>query len=154
MTNQGPFDNDNNQFVVSYELLQLFRWLFEHEQETLKKLMGRALRNGLHEKLYMHLTAEPEITDDLQQSIVDLFALLETLLYELINENEVQKVVQRNLIPALDHIDSTACDITLLTVSAAKATAVLEENPHEDPKDILCKELLKRWKPSKKLSIH
>lgn len=148
------FDNDNNQFIISYELLQFFKWLLENEQETLKKLMARALRNGLHEKLYAHLAGQEDTEQDLQQNIVDFFALLEALLYDLVNENEVEKVVQRNLIPAINNIDSTACDTNTLAVSAAKATSLWENNPQKDPKDILCKELLKRWKPSKKISVN
>lgn len=151
MNNQGP--NDSNQFVVSYELLQLFRWLFEHEQETLKKVMARALKNGLQEQLYSHLkSAEAESTEELQQSIVDFFALLETLLYELINENEVKRIMQRNILPAIDHIDAAACDNSTVALSIAKATSLCENDPRKDPKEILFKELLKRWKPAKKLS--
>jgi hypothetical protein len=152
MAQQGPFDNDNSQFVVSHELLQLFKWLFEHEQEALKKIVGRALRNGLHETLVY--APDYESPEELQQSVVDFFALLETLLYELINEAEVKKVIQRDLIPALDHIDLTACDDATVAMSAAKVTSMLEEDPLKDPKVALCKELLKRWKPSKKLNPH
>jgi hypothetical protein len=153
MSNQGPFDNDNNQFVVSHELLELFRWLFEHEQEHLKKLISRALRDGFHQQL-QHKSEGYDTPEELQQSVVDFFALLETLLYELVNETEVQKVIQRNLLPALDHIDSTVCDDNIVAMSAAKVTSMLEDDPLQDPKTALCKELLKRWKPSKKLSTN
>ncbi len=151
--NQGPFDNDNNQFVVSYELLQLFKWLFDHEQEALKKLVSKALRNGLHETL-AYQTEGFENPEELQQNVVDFFALLDTLLYELIHETETKKVIQRALIPALDQIDSKVCDDVTVAVTAAKVTSQLEDNPLQDPKTALCKELLKRWKPSKKLSMH
>lgn len=148
---QGPFDNDNNQFVVSYELLQLFRWLLENEQDTLKKLIARSLQNGLNERLCSSQSCEPEIQEDLQQSIVDFFAVFDTLLYDAVNESEVKRVLQRNMIPAIDHIDSTMCDNSVLALSIAKATSTCENNPSEDPKDILCKELLKRWKPAKRI---
>lgn len=147
-------DNNNNQFVVSYELLHLFRWLFDHEQETMKKLMTKSLRNGLSDKLYAIQAHKEETTQEIQQSVVDFFALLETLLYEIINEEEVRRIVQRNLIPAIDHIDATVCDTATVALSLAKATSALENNPNTNAKEVLCKELLRRWKPAKKLSTH
>lgn len=151
----GPFDNDNNQFVISYELLCLFQWLFEHEQETLKKLMEKALNNGLHERLYQRNTIlQQSPQEDLQQSIIDFFSLLEILLYELLNEKQVKKVIEQNLMPAIKNIDSAAYDNATLALSIAKATAFYESNPEQNPKDILCKEILKRWKPSKKIALN
>ncbi len=151
--NNGPFDNDTQQFVVSFQLLQLLRWLFEHEQETLKKVVNRALKNGLDEMLFQP-AGRCESEDELQQSIVEFFSLLETLLYESLHEDETKKLKERILIPAVDHIDAAVCDDTLVALSVAKAASAIESNPYEDPKEVLCKELLKRWKPSKKLSMH
>lgn len=155
MFDQGPFDNDNSQFVVSYELLQLFRWLFENEQESLKKLIEKALLNGLNDKLItLSSNKNNHSNHELQQSIVDFFALLETILYEITNENEVKKVVERNLIPAIDHIDSSVCDNKTVNSSVARAATLCQNNPNENPKEILCKELLKRWKPNKKITLN
>ncbi len=149
--NQGPFDNDN-QFVVSYELLLLFRWLLENEEESLKKLINKALHNGFYNEIdTIPLSYEEESQNELQHTLVDFFSLLETLLYELMSENEVKRVMQRSLIPAIDQIDATACDNNAMAISIAKATSAYEANPHADPKDILCKELLKRWKPAKEI---
>ncbi|MBA3751918.1 hypothetical protein H0X06_03950 [Candidatus Dependentiae bacterium] len=153
MINQGPFDNDGQQFVVSYQLLQLLRWLFEHEQEAVRRLVTRALTDGLDEVLTRQ--ARPMETDgDIQQSVIEFFSLLETVLYESLNEDEVKKVIARNLIPSIDNIDSESFDEIMVASSVAKATSAVENNPYEDPKVILCKELLKRWKPSKKLGMH
>lgn len=148
----GSFDN-NDQFVISYELLQLFKWLFENEQETLKKLIERALANGLDSRISQRVTQESS-QEDLQQSIIDFFALLETLLYELTSENEIKKIVEKNLMPSINQIDSKACDQSILAASVNKASSVWENNPEQNPKDILCRELLKRWKPSKKIEIN
>ncbi len=150
--NHGFDNNDNNQFVVSYELLQLFKWLFEHEQEAVKKLLEKALHHGLQEQFFSPTSEEN--SEALQQSIIDFFALLETLMYELLNEDEIKRVLERNLIPAINHIDASVYDHNALAASVAKATTAYEHNPHEDPKAIFCKELLKRWKPSKKTSMH
>ncbi len=149
----GPFDHDMQQFVVSFQLLQLLRWLFEREQDALKKLVGRALKNGLDEMLLQSAQCE-ENEEELQQSIIEFFSLLETVMYESLHEDEAKKLKERILIPAADHIDTAACDDMLVAVSVAKAASTVESNPYADPKEALCRELLKRWKPSKKLSMH
>ena len=148
-----PFDNDTHQFVVSFQLLQLLRWLFEHEHEALKKLVGRSLKNGLDEELF-YPAARCESDEELQHNIVEFFSLLESLLYEQQHEDEAKKLKRRVQIPAISHIDTTACDDTLVEMSIEKAASMLETNPYEDPKEVLCRELLKRWKPGKKLSTH
>lgn len=149
--NHDNFDY-NNQFVISYELLELFKWLLDHEQEGVKKLVDKALRNGLNNQLHMQYTKNPS-QEDLQRNIIDFFMLLETILYESINEDEVRKIMQRNLLPAIDHIDSRAYDNPTLSATIARATMTAENHPERNAKDILCRELLKRWKP-KKLATH
>jgi hypothetical protein len=144
MTNDN-FD-PNSQFVISYELLTLFKWLLDHEQDGLKKLIDKALRHGLDGHIGKQYT-KSATHDDLQRNIVDFFMLLETILYESINEDEVSKIMQRHLLPAIDHIDSTAYDTSTLASTIAKATVTAENHPERNAKDILCKELLKRWKP-------
>lgn len=147
------FDNDVQQFVVSFQLLQLLRWLFEHEHETLKKLVARSLKNGLDDTLFLQ-TERAESDEELQQTIVEFFSMLESLLYELLHEDEAKKLKERILIPEIDRIDTAACDDTVVALSISKAASVLENDPYEDPKEALCRELIKRWKPSKKLAMH
>ena len=148
----SEFEN-NNQFVVSRELLKLFQWLFDHEQETLKKLITKAMSNGLQAELYQN-SVQQESSEELQQTIIDFFALLETLVLESLHEREVANVINRSLIPAIDQVDTAACDNAILAMSVAKATATHGKHSAEDLKKILCKELLKRWKPTKKPSIN
>ena len=148
----NSFDNEIQQFVVSFQLLQLLRWLFENEQETLKKVVGRSLKNGLDELLFM--PAERVSDEDLQQGIVEFFSLLETLLYESLHEDEAKKLKERILIPAVDHIDAGVCDDALVALSVKSAASAVERNPYQDPKEVLCRELLKRWKPAKKVALH
>lgn len=150
---QGPFDNDN-QFIVSYELLQLFKWLFENEQETLKKIINKALDKGLKDKLLKRNSTNEIDQQDLQHNIVEFFILLETLIYELLSEDQFKKGLERNLIPVIDKVDSKSYDNATFQASVAKATEAWHNNPNTNTKDVFCKELLKRWKPSKKISIN
>ena len=147
---------DNNQFVVSYELLQLLQWLIDYEQESIKKLITRSLHNGLQNQLNSPLRdlRNPHNIEELQQNVVDFFALFEAMMLEIVNEDEVTNVLQRTMLPAIDHIDSSMCDNNTVAVSIAKARSAMENKTGENPKDVLCKELLKRWKPSKKPYAH
>jgi len=144
MAHNNPFDD--NQFVISYELLNLLQWLIDNEQETLKKMVLRANMNAQRQVDHR--------SDDIQQTVIDFFSLLDALLIETEQEYEVQTALQRVMIPAIDHIDTSMCDSNALALSVAKATQALENKTGENPKDVLCKELLKRWKPSKKPYAH
>ncbi len=144
-------NHDPEHFIVSYQLLQLLRWLVEHEPEMLRRLVVKALRNGFNELL---MQQEVESDEQVQQHILDFFSLLEAFLCDVVTENDTRRGLQRSLIPAIDRIDTTACDAYLVAQSIDKAAALIEDNPCQDPKEVLCRELLKRWKPAKKIVSH
>jgi len=147
---------NDNQLTVSYELLYLMQWLFEHESENIKKIITSALEKGLHKELKTTLPSSLETKDmtDLQNSIVDFLALLETLLQEAVNEKNLKHLMEKQLMPALDHIDNHACDQATVDFSVEKTTYRLEQNPKGNAQEILFKELLKCWKPNKKTASH
>lgn len=149
---QDPFQN-NSQFTISYELLCLMQWLCENDAEKIKKIIGKGLENGLKERMQRtdDIDAnESIVTEDIQYSIIEFFGLLETLLIESVNELAVKKALEKNLMPAIEQIDTHACDDATVKNSIERATHKLEINPKENPKELLCIELLKRWKPLKK----
>ncbi len=157
-TNEGkpmknnPFNNDNNtQFVLSYEILCLLRWLVEHDPEKLKKLVAKAVASGLLDEIHEAREAQSdEQMEDIQYSILEFFSLLDVLIAQSINEQTVQRAMEKNLMPAIDQIDSNICDDETVRSSVEKATAKAGHNSKENPKDLLFKELLKRWKPHDK----
>jgi hypothetical protein len=149
MINDESFDR--YQFVISFELLKLLEWLIDHEQESLKQLIKRAVDHGFP-GLGMHqMEGDPE---ELQQNVIDFFALIDALLHETVNEEEAENVLQRSLIPAINSIDATMYDSGAYSTSVAKATAAASRPKGGSPKEILCKELLKRWKPHKKANFN
>lgn len=156
--NQGPFDHDNNQFVVSYELLQLFSWLLEHEQESMRKLINKVIKNGLRERIVQSKHQDDQEANDLlQQHILDLFGLLDAMVYDGIHHDEFTRLMQKNLMPAIDHVDSQTYGATYgssLAQSIETAASAIEIHPEKDAKAILCKELLKNWKPAKKTAFN
>ena len=156
--NNDSFNGNNNtqQFVVSYELLCLLRWLLEHDTEKLKKLISKALASGLKDEIKQFeqigdVQADPMILEEVQHSIIEFFSMLESLLIESVKEHMVQKAIEKNLMPTIDHIDSTICDDATVRSSIEKATAKSEQYPKENAQDLLFKELLKRWKPTKSM---
>lgn len=153
--NYNQLPDDNTQFVLSYELLCLLQWLVEHDANKFKKIIAKAVANGLHKKIQqVDNTAELTITDDMHHNIIDFLELLEEFLLEAINEHVAQKAREKNLLPAIDQIDLTACDDATVRSSIEKATKKVEHNPNTNPKEQLFKELLKRWKPHNKNTMN
>lgn len=148
-------ERDNGQFVVSYELLKLLQWLAECDQEGIKKLITKALQNGLKEELmYIHTMRVTQDQEELQCHIVHFFELLEHILLETSQEQNLKSTLERLKIPAIDHIDTMICDSDIMAATVAKTTSVLEMHPEKNSKELLCKELLRQWKPSKKSDFH
>ena len=138
-----------DQLVLSYELLQLLEWLIENEAESIKKIIKRALSKGLTKKLKSHDAIN---TNTIQGNVIDFLELMEILLYEANHEVNVSDVIRKNLMPAIDHIDTSNFNAATVESSAAVASTKKEKNPQEDAQELLFKELLKRWKPKKKLT--
>ena len=140
---------NTDQLVLSYELLQLLEWLIENESEALKKIVKRALSKGLNKKLR---TQEALNTSSIQSNVIDFLELLEVLLFESNHEVNVSDVIRKNLMPAIHHIDTSNFNAATVESSAAIASTKKEKNPNENAEELLFKELLKRWKPKKKLT--
>jgi hypothetical protein len=148
--NQRSYNNENNQCELSYELLHLLKWLLEHESSTLKKIIARAVRSGLREQLSTNNPLNGMNSESIQNSIIDFLDLLDFLLHEAISDNSLRKALEQNLMPAVHKIDSNVCDRATVQGSLDKTTDHLEHFPNANAKELLYKELLKRWKPSKK----
>lgn len=153
--NNNPFSNDNSQFVLSYEVLCLLRWLVENDAEKLKKIVAKALSSGLTQEIHKareaaQMPQQEEQMEDVQYSILEFFSLLDALIIETMNEQAVKRAMEKNLLPSIDQIDSNECDTATVRFSIEKAASKFEHNPKENPKELLFKELLKRWKPHNK----
>jgi hypothetical protein len=102
--------------------------------------------------------------------------MMEGLLTESISEQAVKRVIEKNLMPSIDKIDSSICDDETVRFSIEKTASKLENNyvnadnncrldgtlienypatkkeitSKEKAKKILMSELLKHWKPKGK----
>lgn len=146
---------DENQCELSYELLYLLKWLADNEENTLKKIVSRAVQQGFKHKMVNPDSTLDELSNEsIQNSIVDFLDLLDLLLHESLNEQSIRTAQQRNLMPAINKIDSNICDNMTVQSSLDKATAHLEHYPDANAKELLFKEILKRWKPQSKKKVH
>ncbi|MBT3456138.1 hypothetical protein HN446_03685 [bacterium] len=145
------FDMNNNQLIISAELLYLLQWLVDHEAEAIKKIIRRSFKKGLSSQ-FAQLKNKKEIilSEDAQNSIIDFIGLLEVLLSELIDEDSDRRKIQKKMMPAIEHIDSTVCDESILAYSLEEASSKIEKNPDENPQETLFKEILKNWNPQNK----
>jgi len=150
--------SDHAQFVISYELLCLLRWLVDHDYEKFKKMITRALHHGLKYDLdhIQHRTRSLTEADaaEIQQSIVEFFSLLETALIDSLNDYAVQKALEKKLLPTIEHIDTTICDDATVQASIEQACPKIEHTSADKAQQVLFKELLKRWKPQKKHALN
>ena len=145
------FEIANNQLIVSAELLYLLQWLVENEQESLKEIIKKALKKNLKKEISnLKNTKNIEISPDLHNSIIDFVGLMEILLAEAIDEEKEKKTFHNKLKNTAEYIDSTICDEEIVQYSLEETSSQMEQNPNQNPKDILFKEILKNWEPTKK----
>lgn len=145
---------NNNQVILSYELLALLSWIIHHEKQALKQMIDKALANKLRATTKQTDFITTQTAEEAHEGIIEFFGSLESLMIEVMNERSIERVLEKNLMPALDHIDAAICDDDIVRSCILKATSTLKHNPQENPQNLLFKEILKQWKPLKKKAVH
>jgi hypothetical protein len=141
----------DEQFAISYELLCLLRWIIENDADKLKKMITRAVSRGLNEKIErIQSYSDTEALEDAHENMIEFFSALEAMLMDTIQEQAMNQAFERKLIPAIEQIDTTACDDMLVQTSLERANSKIAHNPDKSPQEILLTEILKNWKPSSK----
>lgn len=160
MVNNDSFaqshENDT-QFMLSYELVCLLRWLMEHNEPQLKNLIKKALASGLKKEIKsidsLH-QAHQNSLEEIQMSIIDFFGLLEAILLETMHEQAVQATIEKNLMPAIEHIDARECDTAIINHSIERVVSKIDNASSEHAQEMLFQEILRRWKPNKKKTLN
>lgn len=158
--NNDNFFQEGTQFVLSYELLSLLRWLIDNHPHQLQQLINKALSAGLYTKIQKQLhspLSEQSIAQDnelVQQSIIDFCAHLEVMLHDQINVLLKQRAREEDLLTTIEQIDGEACDQNTVRESIEKVTAHQKKQQDSNTKELLYKEILKRWKPHDKKIIN
>jgi len=150
------FDNDFDeklsdflraQCFISKDVLKIFKWLIEYEQDSLRKIIIKAIKKGIKND-YKDKNIEHIL--DLNNYLLDFFILLENILYE-ISSNDFNSDLDRKLLSIIDKFDSNQYNIDDIESSISKVNNDKNVNKsNEQLKSLLCKELLKRWRPAKK----
>ena len=149
MTKKTNLLQNEEQIVLSYELLQLMDWLMKYEPEGLKKLISKAFKRGLS-RTFSRTIDSQNLSALSADTVANFISLLEVLLVEAGSEQENKSSLNRDLLPELGHIDLSNCHYSVIQSSAEVAFSKKEKNPNENTQELLYKELLKRWKPHKK----
>src|SRR3989338_6797791 len=154
MNNDNSYKSDG-QFILSFELVQLLEWLIEHQPDEIKKLIHKALSQGLHSNIRQaDDLLEVYSPEDMQNTVIDYFGLMEVFLLDAINERSNHNSIHTQLIPTVHHIDQSSYDDDAVFSSVENATTSLEKNSLQNPQAVLYKELLKNWKPNKKAKVN
>lgn len=132
------------QLVLSQDLLNLLEWLLKNHQEGLKNLINQALQRGLADELKRRATV---CTEDAHYTIIDFLETLESSLADGLHERAMSDGAHKKLMPAINKIDISTCSKATIDSSAAIVSSRTIQTSADEAKNELCKELLKRWKP-------
>lgn len=141
---------EEEQFVISQELLHILHWLLKYEEAALSQLIAQAYIKGFEEKLKTQdMYHQIQQADDVQNSIVHFLTYLEHHVGTVTNQENSKKIMHHNVIKALDHIDPKRFDYeTIKSTVLATADKIRPKN-QDLAKEMFLKELLKQWNPKK-----
>ena len=139
--------NGNDQFTISKELINLMQNIIDLYSESFKEVIAQAQENTNPQSSEFDL-------QEAQDTILDFLNLMEMLAYETKHESIVTQHLQLQLMPSINHIDQKNCDEDTVLSSIEDATDQMEQNPKANPQELLYKELLKRWTPTKNTIKH
>lgn len=149
---------DSDQFVISYELLHLLHWIVKYEPKMLKELLTRSFLQGIEESLEKNngMYAQLSSSEDMHNSIMDFLNFAENHVNAISSTEPVQQVMNKSMMPVMNRVDAQSVDYE--TVKSSFLTAVEKGKISEDTsasKQQFCKELLRQWKPGKKVkTVH
>jgi hypothetical protein len=150
---------EEEQFVISQELLHMLGWLLKYEAAALSKIITQAYVKGCEEKLQTTDTiASFTQSDDTQNSVMHFLNYVEHELFTLTSREHSLKVIDPHVINALDHIDPKQFDFQTIQSTVLATAQKINHRQISDTKTLFLKELLKQWNPkqinNKKKILH
>jgi len=150
MANKKQLLEQDDQFVISYELLYIFHWILKYEQQAFKELVYRAFAKGIDDKIsHQDLVSQVQHSEDIQNSIIDFFAILEEYLSTIADEASTKHLMHNQVLQTLAHIDPKRFDTSTIKSSMMAAAEKIDMANQSQAKEFLLKELLKQWNPKK-----
>lgn len=155
---QKEFLENDDQFIVSYELLYILQWLMTYEKEAFTQLVHKAFVQGSQAPSEHETHDQTEEAEYLQSSVIDFFSFLEQEVENVAQSEAMKHIMQKNLLKTLDHIDPKIFDPAIIKASMMATAEKLHPQRNHQAKDYFLKELLKKWHPkkakNKKHSLH
>jgi predicted P-loop ATPase len=144
---------EDDQFVISYELLHVLHWLLKYEEAEMSRLITQAFIKGCEDKIHQQdVYAKIQHSDELQNSVVNFFSFLEEHIAAISNSENNRKIMDQNIIKALDHIDPKRFDYETIKSTVLATAEKINPKSKKNPKDLFLKELLRQWNPKKEKS--
>lgn len=141
---------EEEQFVISYELLHILHWLLKYEEAELSKLITQSFIKGYEEKLLQQNMHEKiQHADDVQNSIVNFFNYLEHHIATIGNTENSKKIIHQNILKTLDKIDPKRFDYDTIKSTVLATADKIKPKNQDDAQQLFLKELLKQWNPKK-----
>jgi hypothetical protein len=149
---------DNDQFVISYELIHLLHWMIKYESKLLQDLITKSFLQGIEDSLEKNKGLYAQLTDSdgMHNSIVDFLNFAEKHIAAISETESVKQVMHKSMMPVMNRVDGQSVDYE--TVKSSFLTTVEEGKINEDSnasQQQFFKELLRQWKPDKKVkTVH
>jgi hypothetical protein len=148
MAHKKLLENED-QFIVSYELLYILQWLVTYERAAFAELIRKAFLKGSQDQNYATNLEQTEEAEYLQNSVIEFFNFLQQEVVQ-VSENEAMKeIIQTNLLKTLDHIDAKIFDPAIIKASMMATAEKVHPLENKQAKDYFLKQLLKKWTPKK-----
>lgn len=146
MSNEHFFEEE--QFVISPELLHILHWLMKYEEAALSELVAQAYYKGFEEKIKKQdMYDQIQSSSDLQNSVVDFLNFLEHQISNLNNQAHTKTIIHPNVINTLDRIDPKQFDFETIKSTVLATADKMRPKNNADARKMFLKELLKQWEP-------
>lgn len=143
------FLENDDQFIVSYQLLYILQWLITYEKEAFSNLVHKAFIQGSESLQEDDIYDQMEEADYLQSSVIDFFSFLEDEIENVTQAESIKLVMQKKILEMLDHIDPKLFDPAIVQASMMATAEKLNPESNHLAKDLFLKQFLKKWNPKK-----
>lgn len=149
MAHPKTFLEQEDQFVVSYELLYILQWLMTYERQAFSDLIQQAFVQGVQNVQELDGADQDEDTEYLQHSVIEFFSFLEAEIAHASQAESIRHIMHSNLLKTLDHIDPQIFDPVIVKESMVATAEKIRPKQHHLANDLFLKQLLKKWTPKK-----
>lgn len=146
---------------LSFELILLLDWLLKHDKEQLNNLVKHALENGFMQEIEK-VTPEsyPHLSDQFYNSILEFLLFFEQALLQNLVAINVDEATNNAILPLIKKIDFEHLDVKTLWLSMQQTKEKISKSKNDQAQqpeqinNLLFEQLLKNWKPGKKIPMN